>query len=765
MLKNNVDYGKYITNFIFAYLGIAILGMLFVFPFLSQCPELGYCRETAIWSVGGFLALWAVLIAVFTVACTIKGKAVYVIAVAAVVLVIYTVANKYAIAYGCAMFYNSIAENISAMYDIELWFADCTRIIYMQANVASAVNVFFILFAMLFARCICSGKALWMPMIIIFAAYVLDWFSVEKMEPHMIALPLGYLCLLGTLMILGRKKFNFSEKKSRLAVSFIAGVVCMVCLLSAIIRPMEDFNRFSGYDNAKSWLTDKFGKYDEMSFGGKVGDKQSIEFKDETVFRVEMPKIYDKTYIAGFVSNDYRNNQWKNEYEYSNGIYSFLDKLDTSHMLISDDFAIKLPKGSELNLNYSYSKPGTNRVYLFDSLLYISQAYAEKRHSIDYFDSYDEEYNKALEECLEVSVDDIGKLDSIIDSMGLAYYNPDYDYSAYEIVSKLQSYFMDNYTYTLSPGKVPVNRNAVDYFLFDSREGYCTYFASAGAMILRRCGIPARYVEGYAFAPAELNGEAIGERSCERDYTLNDIRKDVDFNFYSLEVKDKCAHAWVQIYLKGVGWVNVDFTPPAYSHTNEPTESETESTTEEETTTKEETTTEAGTTAAATSAANETSAVEIPSEEHGADNSGKWLVFVGIIGGFMVIFAIIIIVRHKMMTNRKKKAYNNHGGDVNSNIWWIYRHYLDIFRIVGIKPPLNDTFMQFARKVAGEYFFLSKEDAVSMAELMEKTQYSEPKADVRDLNKAKEIVEGMIKEIYGNDNLVMKIIHKYFYNL
>ena len=95
-------------------------------------------------------------------------------------------------------------------------------------------------------------------------------------------------------------------------------------------------------------------------------------------------------------------------------------------------------------------------------------------------------------------------------------------------------------TYTLSPGVTPEGRDFVQYFLFENHQGYCMHFASATAVLLRSAGIPARYVEGYTVSPSDFR----------------------DVNGWA-DIPDSRAHAWVEIYLSGVGWVPVEATPSA----------------------------------------------------------------------------------------------------------------------------------------------------------------------------------------------------------
>jgi len=107
----------------------------------------------------------------------------------------------------------------------------------------------------------------------------------------------------------------------------------------------------------------------------------------------------------------------------------------------------------------------------------------------------------------------------------------------FDKVKALENFLSSNYEYTLNPGSVPKDRDFVDYFLFDSKKGYCTYYASAMAVMARAIGIPARYVEGYHLPYKPEKGT----------------------EYY---VTKKQAHAWVEVYFEGVGWLMFEPTSP-----------------------------------------------------------------------------------------------------------------------------------------------------------------------------------------------------------
>ncbi len=121
----------------------------------------------------------------------------------------------------------------------------------------------------------------------------------------------------------------------------------------------------------------------------------------------------------------------------------------------------------------------------------------------------------------------------------------------HELVMKLISTLAakdSGYVYTLTPTAVgDPELDGVENFLTVTKEGYCVQFASSVALLLREAGIPARYVEGYVAS----------------EFTRN---YDCSSNFEWLSiVKDENAHAWVEVWYDGIGWVQYEATPNLYN--------------------------------------------------------------------------------------------------------------------------------------------------------------------------------------------------------
>lgn len=105
----------------------------------------------------------------------------------------------------------------------------------------------------------------------------------------------------------------------------------------------------------------------------------------------------------------------------------------------------------------------------------------------------------------------------------------------------IMSYLSSQTSYTLTPGRAPVNEDIVEYFLFENKKGYCVHYASAATLMYRLFGFPARYVSGYAVDPAAF--------------------EETEDGGWRTEVTDDASHAWTEIFIEDHGWVPIEVTP------------------------------------------------------------------------------------------------------------------------------------------------------------------------------------------------------------
>ncbi|MFT4204884.1 MAG: transglutaminase-like domain-containing protein [Chitinophagaceae bacterium] len=95
------------------------------------------------------------------------------------------------------------------------------------------------------------------------------------------------------------------------------------------------------------------------------------------------------------------------------------------------------------------------------------------------------------------------------------------------------------FQYSDNPGLPGIpTASKLEYFLFQNRKGYCAYYAGATLMMLRALGIPSRIAAGFM--------------------TVDRSNKNPGWYWYYADQ----AHAWVQVYFPGYGWMDFDTTIP-----------------------------------------------------------------------------------------------------------------------------------------------------------------------------------------------------------
>ena len=116
--------------------------------------------------------------------------------------------------------------------------------------------------------------------------------------------------------------------------------------------------------------------------------------------------------------------------------------------------------------------------------------------------------------------------------------------SAYEKALAIQDHLSGHFRYSLD---IPASsqERPLEEFLFSRKTGYCEHYATAMVVMLRSVGVPARLVTG--FLATEWNQYG---------------------NYYLVRQRD--AHAWVEVYLPRSGWVTMDPTPAVIESGTDP---------------------------------------------------------------------------------------------------------------------------------------------------------------------------------------------------
>jgi transglutaminase-like putative cysteine protease len=123
--------------------------------------------------------------------------------------------------------------------------------------------------------------------------------------------------------------------------------------------------------------------------------------------------------------------------------------------------------------------------------------------------------------------------------------------TSYDKAIAIESYLRATYPYTLNVSLPPPTADVADYFLFDLRKGFCSYYATAMVVMARTIGIPARMVIGYS------SGNYDPENAL---YVVTEAN----------------AHAWVEVYFPEYGWITFEPTAgtPAVDRPSDPYDSQ-----------------------------------------------------------------------------------------------------------------------------------------------------------------------------------------------
>lgn len=107
-----------------------------------------------------------------------------------------------------------------------------------------------------------------------------------------------------------------------------------------------------------------------------------------------------------------------------------------------------------------------------------------------------------------------------------------------DAVSTVRQYLKNQIRYSEECATYNPDKNYLQQVLFEDKRGHSAQFATVATLMFRYYGVPARYVEGYWY-PNEEEKE-------------------------NVELMDTNAHAWVEVYVKGIGFVPIEVTPGFY---------------------------------------------------------------------------------------------------------------------------------------------------------------------------------------------------------
>lgn len=411
-----------------------------------------------------------------------------------------------------------------------------------------------------------------------------------------------FLYLIVAMTIVGTRhlRTDATDRRMRQKLAILLMVVGLICggISYAFIPPQKYYGNMDKLTQAKnsimalsSWGSDDVFTWLKANFNGdaidygSIGKKKELAYTGETMLKIS-GELNSKhgLYLKGYVGDHYENNRWSSissEDEYEQDLKR-LDStgitVDNWHAQLRNELGDNERSGEKdvwhtgeiriRNLAFGYGN------YLVPYLPTASFKYEKNGRStvekpgIDYAVEYYMNYPSVLRQDVlqqnyrmangpfwESNKVERQKLKEFADKYYLQV--PDNlkeicdEFKTYlekqkknnngDIIKAVKTYITRDTSYSLAPGKTPSDKDTVEYFLKENKKGYCTYYATTAALLLRSAGIPTRYVEGM-YVPKE------------------ELAKGTEHN-KEIEVPDEDAHAWIEVYDEKYGFVPVEVTP------------------------------------------------------------------------------------------------------------------------------------------------------------------------------------------------------------
>lgn len=408
-----------------------------------------------------------------------------------------------------------------------------------------------------------------------------------------------------------KKKIFIKERKREIKVSYLAkgnillqcigvyaGIVAFIAGIFLFVFPKSLFAtpRSSIYAKEKmdvyiqdfmlTGFISRLNRYDSRGgvSGGKLGGVGAVRPSYETDLEVTfVPLEYKDVYLKAYTGAIYTGSSWDALWHDENKDFDELKSYGENGKLANSEYMAREKKDSitgkmeisiinaskEYNYYPYYSNcfngEDLNFSYNIDQ---ITRRNALEKYKISYHPIGEDliplpksielsAYEKYVwENYLTVTEDCKSAVSEFCRQAGVTGNSP-------EDIQKVIKHLHKQCSYSMTPGKTPRNQDFISYFLMEKHKGFCAHFASSAVMLFREMGIPARYIEGYNMSTNKISDGVLIEEEKTSDWVSGNISKEEldKLGVVSVEVSDAQAHAWVEIYRRGYGWIPVEVTP------------------------------------------------------------------------------------------------------------------------------------------------------------------------------------------------------------
>lgn len=384
-------------------------------------------------------------------------------------------------------------------------------------------------------------------------------FILVNTLPSLVCLFIAIASLIALYISKNTRKFRPSQGGVIAAISFGTMLVVMAILLA--FNPIEKYERFDWQENLLQSIENSFNIDDGRKTSteknlneikGSLEEKENLSdisplTQTQTPVMTVTSAVGGNIYLKGTAYADYRDNTWSiisdnDTARYPQDFVPFTATIGNNaltntrvHMLNESKIAYvpyfleSLPDNlnsvadvcvkndtDKNEFNYSHYP-----FYAENTYRYNNSAEAENYKAFVY-DTYLEIPRKT-----QIELRRIAEQEGFLDS----------ELTVSEKIEMVKNYISSSKTYSLKTPKMPSGKDFATWFLNESDTGYCVHFATAGTLMLRALGIPARYVTGY-YATAYAN--------------------------QTVTVTTDNAHAWIEYYSDTAGWIPLECTPSSF---------------------------------------------------------------------------------------------------------------------------------------------------------------------------------------------------------
>ena len=450
------------------------------------------------------------------------------------------------------------------------------------------------------------------------------------------------------------------------------------------------YKGFSGavYDNNEWKQIENYGKYEAL-------------FKRLEETKISIPSIQGELIsqnknadAANYVMSTITNLRRKKDYTY-NVYFSYYDP--EGYSAVYDQYM--RPKDKNGYILNSYTD--TSKLYLIQSGVYHSEGFQNTWQQ--YCDFVHKEY---------INSNASDELKSLVNSLNLT------DMAG--SVDRVRSYLEKHTDTENQVGNIKSGEDFIDEFLFETGEGYCTHYATTAVVMLQAKGIPARYCEGYLITPSRFKEYASVNKTS---------------GISTINVTDRFAHAWVEVFDDRYGWIPVDVTPGFYSNSFEKQMENLEKKASGTTKVQEQEVPSSG-------EDQELLASDVPDkivdqeltqlvpqeEQQGGSKVFMWVVWalLIIIGADLVWLITVMLVRRALVYNR----------DRQKALKCTYKYFVKLLKFEKINIAKVSSYQNAVDVICEKSIYCKKQDLDPVCEIILKNGYSKDGADAKDLDAA-----------------------------